>query len=107
VSKNEQRAAVDGCDGREATIATARSLELHPTVKPVQLVMDALPDCSNRDDVVIDSFLGSGTTLLATGRGSRERTSAQKEHKALNAGMSGLTKKEISALGGDFQSLAP
>jgi DNA modification methylase len=46
-------------------------LELHPTVKPMQLVMDALLDCSNRGDLVIDSFLGSGTTLLAaeqTGR---------------------------------------
>jgi DNA modification methylase len=46
-------------------------LELHPTVKPVQLVMDALLDCSNRGDIVVDSFLGSGTTLLAA-----ERTAA-------------------------------
>jgi DNA modification methylase len=46
-------------------------LELHPTVKPLQLVMDALLDCSNRGDSVLDCFLGSGTTLLAaeqTGR---------------------------------------
>jgi DNA modification methylase len=46
-------------------------LELHPTVKPVQLVADALLDCSNRGDFVLDSFIGSGTTLLAaehTGR---------------------------------------
>jgi DNA modification methylase len=44
---------------------------LHPTVKPLQLVMDALLDCSNRGDSVLDCFLGSGTTLLAaeqTGR---------------------------------------
>jgi DNA methylase len=53
-----------------STIAGAQArkgnnvLELHPTVKPVQLVMDALLDCSNRGDTVIDSFLGSGTTLL-------------------------------------------
>ncbi len=46
-------------------------LELHPTVKPVQLVMDALLDCSNRGDVVVDSFLGSGTTLLAAERTGR------------------------------------
>src|SRR5215475_11612456 len=46
-------------------------LELHPTVKPVQLVMDALLDCSNRGDIVIDSFLGSGTTLLAAERTGR------------------------------------
>jgi DNA modification methylase len=45
--------------------------ELHPTVKPVQLVMDALLDCSNRGDVVLDCFLGSGTTLLAAERTGR------------------------------------
>jgi DNA modification methylase len=46
-------------------------LELHPTVRPVQLVMDALLDRSNRGDIVIDSFLGSGTTLLAAERTGR------------------------------------
>jgi hypothetical protein len=40
-------------------------LALHPTVKPVALVADALLDCSARKDLVLDSFLGSGTTLLA------------------------------------------
>jgi DNA modification methylase len=46
-------------------------LALHPTVKPVALVADALLDCSAPNDVVLDPFLGSGTTLLAaeqTGR---------------------------------------
>jgi DNA modification methylase len=46
-------------------------LELHPTAKPVQLVMDALLDCSNRGEIVLDSFLGSGTTLLAAERTGR------------------------------------
>lgn len=46
-------------------------LELHPTVKPVQLVMDALLDCSNRGDIVLDCFPGSGTTLLAAERTGR------------------------------------
>ena len=46
-------------------------LELHPTVKPVQLVMDALLDCLNRGDFVLDCFLGSGTTLLAAERTGR------------------------------------
>ena len=46
-------------------------LELHPTVKPIQLVMDALLDCSNRGDIVVNSFLGSGTTLLAAERTGR------------------------------------
>ncbi|WP_245284909.1 DNA methyltransferase [Bradyrhizobium sp. th.b2] len=47
-------------------------LELHPTTKPVQLVMDALLDCSNRSETVLDSFLGSGTTLLAAERTGRK-----------------------------------
>jgi DNA modification methylase len=49
-------------------------LGMHPTVKPTALVADALLDCSARQDLVLDPFLGSGTTLLAaerTGRHSR------------------------------------
>jgi DNA modification methylase len=46
-------------------------LALHPTAKPIQLVMDTLLDCSHRGDVVLDSFLGSGTTLLAAERTGR------------------------------------
>ena len=40
-------------------------LAMHPTVKPVALVVDALRDCSLKGDLVLDVFLGSGTTLLA------------------------------------------
>ena len=50
------------------------SLAMHPTVKPVALVADALRDCSRRGDIVIDSFGGSGSTLIAaekTGRKAR------------------------------------
>jgi DNA modification methylase len=46
-------------------------LALHPTVKPVQLVADAILDCSARGDIVLDSFLGSGTTLIAAERVGR------------------------------------
>jgi DNA modification methylase len=46
-------------------------LALHPTVKPVQLVVDALLDCSARGDWVLDPFLGSGTTLMAAERVGR------------------------------------
>jgi DNA modification methylase len=44
---------------------------LHPTVKPVALVADALLDCSARGDVVLDGFLGSGSTLIAAERMGR------------------------------------
>src|SRR5205085_4842738 len=40
-------------------------LSIHPTVKPVALIADAMRDCSRRGDIVLDPFLGSGTTLLA------------------------------------------
>ncbi len=43
----------------------------HPTVKPVALVIDAIKDCSKRGDIVLDPFLGSGTTLLAAERTGR------------------------------------
>jgi DNA modification methylase len=46
-------------------------LKLHPTVKNVQMVADAIIDVTNRGDVVLDSFLGSGTTLLACERVGR------------------------------------
>jgi DNA modification methylase len=46
-------------------------LALHPTAKPIQLVVDALLDCSHRGDIVLDSFLGSGTTLLSAERAGR------------------------------------
>lgn len=52
----------------------ARELEMHPTVKPVALVADAIRDCSRRAEIVLDTFGGSGSTLIAaetTGRRAR------------------------------------
>ena len=46
-------------------------LALHPTVKPVAMVADALLDCSARGDIVLDAFLGSGSTLIAAERKGR------------------------------------
>jgi DNA modification methylase len=46
-------------------------LELHPTVKPVAMVADAILDCSARGDIVLDAFLGSGTTVIAAERTGR------------------------------------
>lgn len=45
--------------------------ELHPTIKPVELVADAILDCTARGDVVLDPFLGSGTTVIAAERNGR------------------------------------
>ena len=49
-------------------------LALHPTVKPVQMIADALKDLSGRGEIVLDSFAGSGSTVIAaekTGRVAR------------------------------------
>jgi DNA modification methylase len=46
-------------------------LDLHPTVKPTSLVADALQDVTKRGDLVLDIFLGSGTTLIAAERSGR------------------------------------
>ena len=46
-------------------------LALHPTVKPVALVADAIMDCSARGDIILDAFLGSGTTIMAAQRTGR------------------------------------
>jgi DNA modification methylase len=43
----------------------------HPTVKPVPLVSDAILDCTKPQEIVLDPFLGSGTTLLAAERTGR------------------------------------
>ena len=45
--------------------------KLHPTVKPVALVADAILDCTARGEIVLDPFLGSGTTVIAAERTGR------------------------------------
>jgi DNA modification methylase len=55
-----------GRRGEEGNLAA-----LHPTVKPVALIADAILDCSARGNIVLDPFLGSGSTLLAAERVGR------------------------------------
>lgn len=55
-----------GRDGDEGNLAA-----LHPTVKPVALVADAILDATKRGDMVLDPFLGSGSTLIAAERTGR------------------------------------
>src|SRR5438874_1569102 len=47
-------------------------LQMHPTVKPVALVADAIRDCSKQGDIVLDPFCGSGTILIAAERTGRK-----------------------------------
>ncbi len=51
--------------------ARRADLALHPTVKPTGLVADAILDVTKRGDIVLDTFLGSGTTLIACERTGR------------------------------------
>ena len=46
-------------------------LALHPTVKPIMLVADAMRDSTKRGDIVLDPFLGSGTSILSAERCGR------------------------------------
>lgn len=47
-------------------------LALHPTVKPVQMIADAIRDVSGRGDIVLDIFGGSGSTLIAAEKTGRK-----------------------------------
>ena len=46
-------------------------LAMHPTVKPIALVADAIRDCSRHNGIVLDCFAGSGTTLVAAKKTGR------------------------------------
>lgn len=93
----------------------AEDLAVHPTVKPVALIADALRDCSHRGGIVLDAFGGSGSTLLAaehTGRRARlieieprycdvtiERWQATTASDAVHAG-TGRTWREMAGMRG-------
>ncbi|MCL1973137.1 MAG: site-specific DNA-methyltransferase [Endomicrobia bacterium] len=48
------------------------NIKLHPTVKPVGLIVDIIKDASKRNGIVLDCFAGSGSTLLAAERTGRK-----------------------------------
>src|SRR5207237_10364115 len=70
-------------------------LALHPTVKPVAMVADAILDCSARGDIVLDAFLGSGTTVIAA-----ERTGRRCYGRELDPGYVGTIIRRWQALTG-------
>lgn len=51
--------------------SSGKALADHPTPKPVEMVEDALLDVTNRGEIVLDPFLGSGTTMIAAERAGR------------------------------------
>lgn len=50
---------------------------MHPTVKPVALVADAILDCSKRGGLILDPFAGSGTTIIAADRTGRRASAME------------------------------
>lgn len=68
--------------GMHASNPQAKTLvKLHPTVKPVPMIMDALLDCSSIGGLVLDSFGGSGSTLIAAERTKRKARIIELEPK--------------------------
>jgi DNA modification methylase len=61
--------------GRDAALA------MHPTVKPVALIADAMFDCSRRNGLILDPFVGSGTTLIAAERTGRRARAIELDPK--------------------------
>ena len=52
--------------------SAGKALKHHPTPKPIELVRDALLDVTKRGAIVLDPFIGSGTTILAADRATRK-----------------------------------
>lgn len=85
-------------------------LEMHPTVKPTALVIDAIKDCSRRGELVLDVFGGSGTTLIAAERCGRRARVLEYEPKYCDTIIrrwQGLTGREARhvATGKTFEDL--
>jgi DNA modification methylase len=57
--------------GRQDSLGGSAKSKLAPAAKPVAMIADAMRDCSNGGDLIIDPFGGSGTTLIAAERTGR------------------------------------
>ncbi|OYX48792.1 MAG: DNA methylase N-4 [Alphaproteobacteria bacterium 32-64-14] len=67
--------------------AERANLAIHPTVKPVAMIEDAIMDCSNRGDAILDAFCGSGSTLIAAERAGRRGFGLEIEPKYVDAAL--------------------
>jgi hypothetical protein len=82
------------------------ALAAHPTVKPVALIADALLDCTARGGVVLDQFMGSGTTILAAEKVARAAIGIEYEPRYVDVAVlrwQRMTKLE-AILAGDRRS---
>lgn len=75
----------EGVNGFGAGKAKAR--EMHPTVKPLPLIRDAILDSTARGDVVLDLFSGSGTTLIASEQSHRRGRATELDPRYVDVGV--------------------
>ncbi len=110
----------DGCNSLSPE--RREDLKLHPTVKPVAMIADAIRDCSDRGGLILDPFLGSGTAVIACEQTGRvcagleldpkytdvtvRRWEAFTGHQARHAG-TGLTFEELGEMRNGKQLLLP
>jgi DNA modification methylase len=88
-----------------------KALATHPTIKPVALVADALLDCTTKGEVVLDQFVGSGTTILAAEKVGRIAYAMEYEPKYVDAAIARwqrMTKLEATLAddGRTFEEIA-
>jgi DNA modification methylase len=79
-------------------------LALHPTVKPTGLVADAICDVTKRGDLVLDIFLGSGTSLIAAERTGRRFAGVDIDPAYVDVAIerwSAMTGKDAVLINGD------
>ena len=86
-------------------------LSVHPTVKPVTLIADAMKDCSRRGDIVFDPFIGSGTTIVAAEKVGRRAYGLELDRAYVDVAISrwqAFTKRDavLSSSGETFETVA-
>jgi DNA modification methylase len=87
-----------------------RALALHPTIKPITLVADAILDSTRPKDIVLDPFCGSGTTILAAERTGRRAYAMELDplyvDTAINRWQRMMGQEALSASGKTFAEIA-
>lgn len=80
----------------------------HPTVKPIALVADAIRDVTNQGDIVLDAFMGSGTTLLAAERTGRVSHGTEIEPRYIDVAITRWQQMtgKVATLDGDGRTWA-
>jgi DNA modification methylase len=84
-------------------------LGMHPTVKPIALIADAMRDCTIKGDIVLDCFAGSGSTLMAAEKVGRRGRGVEFEPRYVDVAIrrwEAHTKSEAVLDGGDGRTFA-